>query len=463
MILTKKKFLVIGTGRSGSAVTNFLLSKGAYVTLTDVKPKEKLDKEILALDKTPNFNGIYGMQPPASILDDIDYIIMSPGVPMDIPIIKYAISKSIPILGELELAYIFSKSPIIAITGTNGKTTTTSLVGEIFRESQKEVHVVGNIGMPMISQIDKVTKDGYLITEVSSFQLEGSKDFKPYISAILNITPDHLNRHKTMENYIYEKSKIFSNQGDKDITILNADDPITFSLRDKVKGKLILFSRLSTLKEGVFIKKHEIILKDNNIEIKVCDVKDIKMLGTHNLENALAAIAISYHVNMPIKVIKSVLQRFTGVSHRIEIVDTINGIEFINDSKGTNPEASIKAVEAMKKPIVLIAGGMDKGSNFTEFVQSFHGRVRHLILVGETAHAIKEAAEKQGFYNITKVNDFKKAVLASYEKASENDVVLLSPACASWDMFSSFEERGDYFKTIVRSLRGARDEQKETS
>lgn len=457
MVIRDNHFLVIGTAISGIAVVKFLLSKGAYVNLTDVKQKEQLNKEILELEKSPNFRGVYGMQPPLSILEKINSIIVSPGVPMDIPIIQQAKEENIEVLSEIELAYSLSNTPIIAITGTNGKTTTTSLVGEIFKEGKKEAYVVGNIGIPMISKIEEATENGYFITEVSSFQLEGTKYFRPHISAILNITPDHLNRHKTMDNYIYEKSKIFLNQNYEDITILNADDPITFSLKEKTKGKVVLFSGSSPLEKGVFIENNEIVIHDDNDKIKVCPVSEIKMLGNHNLENALAAVAISYYAQIPIKNIKKVLQTFKGVSHRIELVDTIDGIEFINDSKGTNPEASIRAIEAMKKPIVLIAGGMDKGNDFTKFIQSFQGKVRHLIVLGETANIIEKTAKKQGFYNITKVEDLKSAIVTSFQKSHPGDVVLLSPACASWDMFDSFEERGDLFKTVVKTLRRSED------
>jgi UDP-N-acetylmuramoylalanine--D-glutamate ligase len=458
MDIKNKRFLVVGTALSGYATAKFLLFKKAFVILTDIKSREEVDKNIIELYNKSNFKGIFGKQPPLSILEEIDYIIVSPGVPSDIPIIRKAKEKKIEVLSEIELAYRLSKTQIIAITGTNGKTTTTSLVGEIFRKNKNETYVVGNIGMPMISQIDNSTKNGYFIAEISSFQLEGIKYFKPSISAILNITPDHLNRHKTMDNYIAEKSKIFSNQNKEDITILNADDPITLSLEKQVTSKVIFFSRILVLDKGVFVEGNDIIIKDNHKEkIKVCSVSDIKMLGDHNLENALAATAICYYAGISIEVIKKVLKSFNGVSHRIEVVDTIEDIEFINDSKGTNPEASIKAIQAMKKPIILIAGGMDKGSDFTEFINSFNGKVKYLILLGETADIIEHAAIKQGFSKIEKVNSIENAVLNSFKIADKGDVVLLSPACASWDMFNSFEERGNLFKATVKDLRGLSD------
>ena len=452
MDIYNKDFLVIGTGLSGYATTEFLLSKGAKVTLTDIKPIEQLN--INNLINKRNFRGIFGTQPPLSILEEIDYIIVSPGVPFDIPIILKAIEENIEVISDIELSYRLSNGKIIAITGTNGKTTTTSMVGEIFKESRKDSYAVGNIGLPMISKIDYSTNETSFIVEVSSFQLEGIKEFHPHISAVLNITPDHLNRHKTMENYIDQKSRVFLNQTPNDITILNKDNPITFSFKDKTPGKVILFSRLSTLEKGVFIEDNQIIIRNEEKErLLVCPVSDIKILGGHNLENALAAVAISYYAGIPIQSIRKALKKFKGVAHRIERVDIISGVEFINDSKGTNPESSIKAIEAMEKPIILIAGGMDKGSDLSEFVLSFKNKVRYLILLGETANIIENLARGQGINNIKKVASMEEAVLFSFNIANKGDVVLLSPGCASWDMYSSYEERGNIFKSLVKDLR----------
>lgn len=454
MIVRNKNFLVIGVAKSGIAVTKYLLSKGAHVVLTDIMSKEKISTEVGQLLKHPNLKGIFGEQPPQSLLVSINYIITSPGVPMDIPILERARKENIEILNEIELSYRLSSSWTIAITGTNGKTTTTSLVGEIVKASKRETFVVGNIGTPMISFIDKATQNSCFVVEISSFQLEGIQQFHPKISAILNITPDHLNRHKTMENYIFTKSKVFSNQVEGDITILNADNVNTFSLVNRTKGRVVLFSRSLSLDEGVCIKSNEIVVKDQGKTIPICPISEIKMPGSHNLENVLAAVAITHYANIPVEVIRSVLKKFKGVEHRIELVETIKGIDFINDSKGTNPEATIKAIEAMSKPIILIAGGMDKGTDFSELISFFQGKVKHLVLLGETSDQIEHIARKQGYNNIIKVSSMESAVTKSYEIANEDDVILLSPACASWDMFSSFEERGNLFKEIVRSLKG---------
>lgn len=454
MKIENKKFLVIGSALSGSAVVEFLLSKGAFVVLTDVKPKKDIGENIGRFYKNENFKGVFGVQPSLSLLEGIEYIITSPGVPMTIPIIENAKKQGIDVLSEIELSYRLSKGRIIAITGTNGKTTTTSLLGEIFKKSKEQVHIVGNIGTPMISKLKHSTKNDCFIVEVSSFQLEGTSLFKPNISAILNIAPDHLNRHITMGKYIAEKSKIFLKQDSGDITILNADDPATLSLQEHILSRVVLFSRLVALEEGVFVESGKIFIKDKKKKkIEVCSVSDIKILGKHNLENVLAAIAISYHAGIANKNIKEAIRKFNGVSHRIEIVDTIRGVDFINDSKGTNPQATIKAIEAMEKPTILIAGGMDKGNDFQGLIQSFKGKVKHLILLGETADLIENIAIKQGFNNIIKVNGIEKAVNESYKIAQVGDVILLSPACASWDMFQSFEERGDAFKDAVKNLR----------
>ncbi len=445
------RFLVIGTGLSGYATCEFLLSKGAKVILTDIKAKDQLNIDNFI--NKENFKGIFGGQPPLSILDEIDYIIVSPGVSFDIPIIKKAHERNIELLSEIELSYRLSKGKIIAITGTNGKTTTTSMVGEIFKYGGKDSYVVGNIGLPMISKVDNSRDDTFFIVEVSSFQLEGIKEFHPDISAILNITPDHLNRHKTMDNYIGQKSKVFVNQGSDDITILNADNPISLSFKEEVNSRVVLFSQMSTLEKGIFVENNNIvIINEEGEKLEVCPVSNIKVLGGHNLENALAAVAISYYAGISVEGIRKGISEFKGVEHRIERVAMISGIEFINDSKGTNPESSIKAIEAMEKPIILIGGGMDKGSDFTEFVASFKDRVKYLILLGQTADVIENAARKQGFTSIKKVDSIEDGVLFSFEIADKGDVVLLSPGCASWDMYTSYEERGNIFKSIVKGL-----------
>jgi len=370
-----------------------------------------------------------------------------------LPILLKAKARGIQIISEVELAYRLTKASIIGITGTNGKTTTTSLTGELFKNAKRNTFVVGNIGIPVISCALDAKEDDVLVCELSSFQLESTWQFRPKISAILNITPDHLNRHKTMENYICAKAKIFENQQESDYTVLNFDNEVTNKLAQGCKSKVIFFSRKKTLEQGVFVKDDYITIRFNNIEHKVCDIKSIRVPGAHNLENALAATAMAWAMGIDNSVIAHTLKTFKGVEHRIEMVDEIMGIKFFNDSKATNPDAAIKAIEAINKPIILIAGGMEKDNDYTDFVLSFNDKVKHMVLLGETADKIEATARKNNFFNITKVKTLQQAVSVAYNVASSGDNVLLSPACASWDMFENFEQRGKIFKDEVRKIR----------
>ncbi|WIF94753.1 UDP-N-acetylmuramoyl-L-alanine--D-glutamate ligase [Caminicella sporogenes] len=451
MDLKDKKVLVVGMAKSGIHTVKILNKLGAKITVNDIKKENEL-KKILNEIKTIDCNFILGKHP--ENIDKFDLIILSPGVPTDIEFVKRAKEKKIPIIGELELAYRLSKGKYIAITGTNGKTTTTALTGEIFKSAGFETFIVGNIGIAAISKALETDENSVLVTEVSSFQLETIKDFKPKISAILNITPDHLNRHKTMENYIEAKTRIFMNQNSSDdIVVLNYDNIETRNLSKKVKCKTVFFSRREKLDEGVFVENEYIVVKLDGNEEYICKVDEIYIPGNHNLENALAAVAISYSYGIKKEIMQKILREFKGVEHRLEFVDEIDGIKFYNDSKGTNPDASIKAIEALKGPLVLIAGGMDKGSSFDEFIDSFKEKVKTLILLGETSNKIKETAIKKGFNNIFLVNNMQEAVTRAFNEAQKNDTVLLSPACASWDMYKNFEYRGRHFKDCVYNLR----------
>ncbi|RKD27670.1 UDP-N-acetylmuramoylalanine--D-glutamate ligase [Caminicella sporogenes DSM 14501] len=451
MDLKDKKVLVVGMAKSGIHTVKILNKLGAKITVNDIKKENELG-EILSEIKNICSDFILGKHP--ENIDKFDLIILSPGVPTDIEFVKRAKEKKIPIIGELELAYRLSKGKYIAITGTNGKTTTTALTGEIFKSAGFETFIVGNIGIAAISKALETDENSVLVTEVSSFQLETIKDFKPKISAILNITPDHLNRHKTMENYIEAKTRIFMNQNSSDdIVVLNYDNIETRNLSKKVKCKTVFFSRREKLDEGVFVENEYIVVKLDGNEEYICKVDEIYIPGNHNLENALAAVAISYSYGIKKEIMQKILREFKGVEHRLEFVDEIDGIKFYNDSKGTNPDASIKAIEALKGPLVLIAGGMDKGSSFDEFIDSFKGKVKTLILLGETSNKIKETAIKKGFNNIFLVNNMQEAVTRAFNEAQKNDIVLLSPACASWDMYKNFEYRGRHFKDCVYNLR----------
>lgn len=446
-----KKVLVCGIALSGISAAILLNKMGAFVTLQDIKTEDKIDYNDLQLIKDNNIN-LYLGKNPDDILYDIDYIIVSPGIPLTLPYIQKAKKLNIPIIGELELGYIFCKSQVIGITGTNGKTTTTTLVSEIIKNFKGKVYTVGNIGIPFTSQVLSINEDDICVAEVSSFQLETIKTFRPNIACVLNITPDHLDRHKTYENYILSKENIFSNQKEDDYLILNYDDKICFDMARKSKSKVIFFSTKEELDRGIFYKKNNIFVKLD--QEYVISTEKIKVLGLHNIENIIAAIAISECLKIPKNIIIETINNFKGVEHRIEYVTKINNIKFYNDSKGTNVEAAIKSIEAMERPILLIAGGYDKKVSFTEFAKVINKKVKQLVLIGESSDKIIEECNKLGYTNIIKVNTLEEAVKTCYIKAENGDCILLSPACASWDMFKSYEERGNLFKEIVLNLRG---------
>ena len=452
MNLKDKKVLLVGLAKTGVSTIKHLNRLGAKVVVNDIKDKEILKPILEELSDLNNIEYILGHHP--ENIDDIDMTVVSPGVPLDLPFILKIKSKNIEIIGEVELAYRLSKNPIfIGITGTNGKTTTTSLVGEIFKNANKDTYIVGNIGNPVIDTVDIANENSVLVTELSSFQLESIDKFKPHVSAILNFTEDHLNRHHTMEAYIKAKARIYENQDDKDFCILNYDDEDVKSLSNNVKAKKIFFSRKAILDCGVYLDKEQNIIINIDKEITLLNKNELSLPGNHNLENCMAAAAIAYVSNIDIDTIREVLKTFAGVEHRQEFVRNLNGVMFVNDSKATNPDSSIKAVQSYNKPIVLIAGGMDKHSSFEQFLDAAKENVYALVLLGETAQKIKDCAQNKGFDNITVVKDMKEAVNASYQIAKDGDVVLLSPACASWDMYKSFEVRGIDFKDNVNNLK----------
>ncbi len=450
MDFKNKYVLILGLARSGSAAAIKLSNLGAYVTISDIKPRETFENADALESKGIKlvFEGH-----PLTLLDNCDLLVLSPGIPSDIKIVTEAKKRNIPVISELELGYWFAASPIIAITGTNGKTTTTTLIGEILKNDGKRVAVAGNIGTPLVSEVEKTLENDYLVVEVSSFQLENILYFKPKISIILNITEDHLNRHKTFENYVNIKARIFENQTEEDYTILNYDDAVVRELARYAKSDVWFFSRKDVVRQGACIENDMIVIKNKGKTYPIAKVDEIGIKGSHNLENALAAACSTYLANTKVSSIAKTLKSFRGIEHRLEFVAEINGIKFINDSKATNPDAAQKAIEAVDGPIILIAGGYDKKSDYTDFVKSFDGKVKKLILIGETADAIENAAIKQGFLNVEKVNSLKEAVMCGYRAASCEDTVLLSPACASWDMFANFEERGRLFKEAVNSLK----------
>ena len=451
MKLKDKKVLVFGAGKSGISAARLLQKLEAYVVLYDGKKDVDTGTFKDKIDTSKNWEAYFG-EFPMDKLDQIDLMIISPGIAIDHPFVEAVKEKAIPIWGEIELAYRHSKGKIIAVTGTNGKTTTTSLIGEIMNTYFKQVFVVGNIGNPYTDIALDTTEDSVTIIELSSFQLETIHEFCPDVSAILNITPDHLNRHHTMENYINLKKSIAKNQSIKNLCVLNYEDVHTRKIGNELDTRIVYFSSETKLDNGLYLDGDDIIYSKEEIKEKICNVNELQILGKHSYENVMAAVAVAIEMGIPMDLIYQAIRSFKAVEHRIEYVDTIKGVSYYNDSKGTNPDASIKAVMAMKKPTILIGGGYDKGSSFDEWILSFKGKVKTLVLMGETKDKIAATAKKYNFNNIIMVEDLKEAVLVSAREAKEGDVVLLSPACASWGMFDNYEQRGRMFKKYVKEL-----------
>ena len=443
-----KKALVCGMARSGIAAAKLLNRLGARVTLQDMKKREEISADVLALEG----EGIvlYTGANPDEIACAQDLIVLSPGIPCDLPFIAAAEAAGIAVISEVELAYSLTPCPITAITGTNGKTTTTTLTGEIMKTAYSKTAVVGNIGVPYSEEVEGLTEKDWVVAEISSFQMEKAKEFHPHISAVLNITPDHLNRHKTMEVYIAMKERVFAKQTAEDFCILNHADEACRKMADKTAAKVFFFDSSERLAEGIYLDGDAIEVRWGAINETLIHVDELQILGVHNYENVMAAAAMGICAGIALDTIRTVLKGFAGVAHRIEYVATVDGVDYYNDSKGTNVDASIRAVLAMKKPIVLIGGGYDKGSSFDEWTKLFPGRVKHLVLIGVTAPKVRASAEKFGFTAISDCETFEEAVDLCREKAEDGDCVLLSPACASWGMFDNYEQRGDMFKEQVR-------------
>lgn len=452
MDLKNKNVLLVGLAKTGVSTIKKLNKLGANIIVNDIKPKEKLEGIIEEIDNLDNIEYVLGKH--LENIENIDLTIVSPGVPLDLPFIEKIKSEGIKIIGEVELAYKLSKNPtFIGITGTNGKTTTTSLVGEMFKKANKDTYIVGNIGNPVIDTVDLTNENSYLVTELSSFQLESIEDFKPKVSTIINITEDHLNRHHTMENYINAKARVFKNQDKADFTILNYDDSIVRDLGKNSNGNVLYFSIKEEVKQGAYLdKNNNIVIKVDGKELVLMNKSELSLPGNHNLENAMSAILMAYVLNIDTDVIIDTLRTFKGVEHRLEFVTNKDGIMFVNDSKGTNPDSTIKAITSYEKPIVLIAGGYEKQSDFTEMIKYATKNVKALVLLGQTADKIATTAKEHGIDNISKVEDMETAVKKAYEIAESGDVVLLSPACASWDMYPNFEARGLDFKENIYKL-----------
>ena len=447
-----KNILVVGTGLSGIAAADLLVQVGANVILYD--ENEQLDPKVV-INKLQSQEGVLvvlGSMEPEQI-QQLDGVVISPGVPIDHPFVKTLQEAGKYVTGELELAYTLSKGSVAAITGTNGKTTTTALVGEIFKSYFSSSFVVGNIGIPYTRMATQMQDDSVVAAEVSSFQLETVDTFAPKVSAVLNITPDHLNRHYTMDNYANTKLKITKNQSAKVVCVLNYDDPILREKAEQIPAKVFYFSSTQQLDEGVYLdSKDQIQFAHEGTVQTVCHIDELQLLGKHNYENVMAAVAIAYFMGVPMEYIQKTVKSFQAVEHRIEYVTEKNGVKYYNDSKGTNPDAAIQGIRAMKTKTLLIGGGYDKGSEYDEWIESFDGKVKLLVLLGQTSDKIAECARKHGLEQIVKVDSLEEAVQVCAEHAEPGEAVLLSPACASWGMFKNYEQRGDLFKELVRKL-----------
>lgn len=451
MNLKDKRVLVFGTGISGIAAANLLQIHTDHIVMFE--GNKNVDVEALKNKLGSNFKGrILIENISEDDMENLDLVVLSPGVPTDLELVNRLRNKKLPIIGEIELAYMFSQGKIVGITGTNGKTTTTTLVGKIMETYYEHVYVVGNIGLPYTNEVTKTTEDSVTVAELSSFQLETIDKFKPDVSAILNITPDHLNRHHSMDNYIEAKKNIAKNQDKNQVCVLNYEDDVLRKIGESLDTRVIYFSSKRSLADGVYLEDDKIRYNLDNNLVEVCNVDELNIFGTHSYENVMAAVGIAYAMNVPLDCIRKALKEFVAVEHRIEYVATKSGVKYYNDSKGTNPDASIKAIESMKTKTVLIAGGYDKNSEYEEWILTFKDKIKTLVVMGQTKEKIKESALKLGFTNIIDVESMEEAVNVSAKEAKAGECVLLSPACASWGMFKDYEERGNIFKACVHKL-----------
>lgn len=444
----KKNVLIMGMGRSGIAASEKLKEIGADVTLVDRCKSTELEKQALGLRQ----KGIKSKLGPhsGSDLNQKDLVIVSPGIPSSNDLIVEAKKRGIPVWSEIELAYRLTRSPIIGITGTNGKTTTTLLVGAIFKEAGRRGVIAGNIGFPLVNAIEQ-QPNSTLVTEVSSFQLENIVDFRPYIGVLLNITEDHLDWHPDFADYVRAKSRLFMNQTEKDFAIINYDDPVVLELTGSIKANVIPFSKYCRLDRGVFVDKHSITAVFDRRQ-EICTLQSLRIRGEHNLDNAMAATAVGVLAGIPARDIRKALTDFRGIEHRIEFVAAIQGVQYFNDSKATNPDAAVKALGSFDSPIVLLAGGRNKGNSFLGFAIEIKRKAKAVVLFGEAATEMYPLVK--GFdLNVVTAGTVPEAVKKAKALSQAGDVVLFSPACASFDQFSNYEERGHVFKEAVKNLK----------
>lgn len=442
--------LIIGAARSGVASAEYLLSIGKQIVISDMNTKLAEDVETQLGHASVSY--VWGKQPDVAALQP-ELIVMSPGVPLSIPPVVKARELGIPVISEPELAFRYSDVPFVAITGTNGKTTTTTLTAFLLEKEGRKVVAGGNIGLPLISQCPKMSANDIVVAEMSSFQLESVDSFCPKVAVVMNLTPDHLDRHKTMEAYAAAKANIFKNQGPEEYLLLNKDDAIVAAMAAGAKSHVYYFSQQEILDEGIWLEDGNLVyrLDKNGAPQVLIPAAEIGIVGSHNWQNAMAASLAALLMGQQPEIIAERLRAFKGVAHRMEPVATIDGVLYVNDSKGTNPDSTEKALGSYgKRPIVLIAGGRNKGSDMAVLVPLMRAHCRGVVLVGEATGDFIDAFERTGYTDYVCADSFEDAVAKAREMALSGDVVLLSPACASWDMFDNFEQRGDLFKELVK-------------
>ena len=449
MDLSGKSVLVFGAGVSGFSAAKTLLEQQAMVTLADGKERGDLKHAEGLAELVGKVELALGRQDEA-LLAGKDLLILSPGISINHVLPQAALRLQIPVWGEVELAGRLCKAPIAAVTGTNGKTTTTTLLGEMMKTKYAEVVIGGNIGVGLAQAVSQVSSQGYVVAEISSFQLEAAGTFQPHIAVILNLTPDHIDRHGSFAGYGAVKEQIFANQQPQDYLVLNHDDENVRDMANRCRSQAFFFSRRVELESGAFVSDGSICLRWQGKSALVCRVDEMKLFGGHNVENALAACAAAFLAGVDPEQMAKVLRDFTGVEHRIEPVATLEGVRWYNDSKATNPESSIKALEAFDGHVVLIAGGRDKNTDLSEFADLIKAKADLLILIGEAAERFELAARAAGVEKIVRSASLADAVETARRLAKSPQVVLLSPACASYDMFDNYEQRGEIFKQLVR-------------
>ncbi|MDX2033023.1 MAG: UDP-N-acetylmuramoyl-L-alanine--D-glutamate ligase [Blastocatellia bacterium] len=447
MEVAGKKILVVGLARSGVAAAEFLATRGAQVTVNDAKPERELPE---AASLRARGISVVGGAHPRELFENVDLIVVSPGVPLALPVFQVARAAGVPIIGEPELAAAFLRGRLVGITGSNGKTTTTTLIGELLKNAGLPTQVGGNIGTALISLVETSREDGFTVVELSSFQLEAVERLHLSVALHLNLTPDHLDRYASIEAYAEAKANLFRNQTSQDVAILNADNDWSLKMRERTPARIVLFSRLRELEEGIFVRGDRILCRRDGVEELLLTRDEIRLPGDHNVENVMAALAAGLACGAPVASMRETVRRFQGVEHRLEFVAEIDGIRFFNDSKATNVDAAIKCIEAFEKGVIVILGGKDKGGDYAPLAPLVRQRCDHVILLGAAADKIGAAlADTKPLHRAASMQE---AVEIGRNLGRPGSIVLLAPACASFDMFDNYEHRGRVFKDAVRKL-----------